>query len=121
MKIMGVKHCMATVGRPQSDGATERQNRTLEDALRCQVSNLGHDWSEHLGTMEYAHKGLVQASTGLTPFDVDTGRKLRNPALNEIEALNEYAKNFAEHRKELVRMALDNLEKAQTRQKNYYD
>ncbi|KAF0706334.1 hypothetical protein AaE_014172 [Aphanomyces astaci] len=41
--------------------------------------------------------------------------------LNEIETFNEYAKNFAEHRKELVRTTLDNLEKAQTRQKNYYD
>ncbi|KAF0703948.1 hypothetical protein AaE_015182, partial [Aphanomyces astaci] len=102
MKIMGVKHCMTTAGR-------------------AQISYLGHDWSEHLGTIEYAHQSLVQASTGLTPFEVDTGRKLRNPALNEIDALNEYANNFAEHRKELVRMALDNLEKAQARQKNYYD
>ncbi|KAF0713218.1 hypothetical protein AaE_011837 [Aphanomyces astaci] len=67
------------------------------------------------------HQGLIQASTGLTPFEVDRGRKLRSPALNEIEALNEYAKNFAEHRKELLRMALDYLQKAQARQKNYYD
>ncbi|KAF0708852.1 hypothetical protein AaE_013066 [Aphanomyces astaci] len=121
MNMMGVKHCMTTADRAQSDGATERQNRTLEDALRCQVSYFGHDWSEHPGTIEYAHQGLVQASTGFTPFEVDSGRKLRNPALNEIEALNEYAMNFAEHRKEHVRMALDNLQKAQARQKNYYD
>ncbi|KAH9125851.1 hypothetical protein AeMF1_003605 [Aphanomyces euteiches] len=99
MKIMGVKHFMTTAGRAQGDGATERQNRTLEDALRCQVSYLGHDWSEHLGTIE----------------------KLRNPVFNDIETLNEYAKNFAERRKELVKMALENLEKAQARQKEYYD
>ncbi|KAF0710502.1 hypothetical protein AaE_012491 [Aphanomyces astaci] len=37
MKIMGVKHCMTTAGRAQSNGATERQNRTLKDALRSQV------------------------------------------------------------------------------------
>ncbi|ETV79352.1 hypothetical protein H257_07386 [Aphanomyces astaci] len=96
MKIMGVKHFMTTAGRAQSDGATERQNRTLEDALRCQVSYLGHDWSEHLGTIEYAHQGLIQASMGLIPFEVDTGRKL-------------------------LKMALQNLDKAQPRQKSYYD
>ncbi|ETV68507.1 hypothetical protein H257_15506 [Aphanomyces astaci] len=95
MKIMGVKHFMTTAGRAQSDGATERQNRTLEDALCCQVSNLGHDWSEHLGTIEYA-QALIQASTGLIPFEVDTGRKL-------------------------LKMALENLDKAQARQKGYYD
>jgi len=121
MKVMGVKHFMTTAGRAQSDGATERQNRTLEDALRCQVSYLGHDWTEHLPTIEYAHQGLVQTSTGLTPFEVDTGRKLRNPTVNGIEAFNEYAKNFAEHRRECVEMALANLDKAQSRQKEYYD
>jgi hypothetical protein len=30
MNVMGVKQAMTTSGRPQADGATERQNRTLE-------------------------------------------------------------------------------------------
>ncbi|KAF0714972.1 Aste57867_3621 [Aphanomyces stellatus] len=33
MDIMGIRQAMATAGRAQADGATERQNRTLEDAL----------------------------------------------------------------------------------------
>ncbi|KAF0775949.1 hypothetical protein AaE_000351 [Aphanomyces astaci] len=78
MEIMDIRQAMNTAGRAQADGATERQNRTLEDALRCQVSYLGQDWVDHLPTIEYAHQGLVQASTGLTPFKVDTGRKLRD-------------------------------------------
>ncbi|KAF0704039.1 hypothetical protein AaE_015137 [Aphanomyces astaci] len=93
MKIMGVKHFMTTAGRAQ----------------------------KHLGTIEYAHQGLIQASTGLIPFEVDTGRKLRNPVLNQVETLNEYAKNFSEQRKALVKMALENLDKAQTHPKSYYD
>ncbi|KAH9133769.1 hypothetical protein AeRB84_020226 [Aphanomyces euteiches] len=121
MKVMGIKHSMTTADRAQSDGATERQNRTLEDALCCQVSYLGHDWTEHLETIEYAHQGLVQTSTGLTPFEVDTGRKLRNPVLNGLESLNEYAKNFSERRQEMIKMALENMENVQDRQKNCYD
>ncbi|ETV93867.1 hypothetical protein H310_12214 [Aphanomyces invadans] len=35
--------------------------------------------------------------------------------------MNEYGKNFAERRKELQKMALYNLEKAQARQKEYSD
>ncbi|KAH9181425.1 hypothetical protein AeNC1_016600 [Aphanomyces euteiches] len=118
---MGIKHSMTIAGRAQSDGATERQNRTLEDALRCQVFYLGHDWTEHLGTIEYAHQGLVQTSTGLTPFEVDMGRKLRNPVLNGLGSLNEYAKNFSERRQEMIKMALENMENVQDRQKNCYD
>ncbi|KAF0702187.1 hypothetical protein AaE_016071, partial [Aphanomyces astaci] len=107
MKLMGVKHFMTTAGRAQSDGAKERQNRTLQDALRSQVSYLGHDWSENQSVVRI-------------PL-MDTGRKLRNPVLNEVETLNEYAKNFSEQRKALVKMALENLDKAQARQKSYYD
>ncbi|KAF0692775.1 Aste57867_16172 [Aphanomyces stellatus] len=121
MDIMGIRQAMTTASRAQADGATERQNRTLEDALRCQVSYLGQDWVDHLPTIEYAHQGLVQASTGLTPFEVDTGRKLRNPAVSSILPKNDFAMNFAEHRKEVIKMAHDNLKKAQQRQKDYYD
>ncbi|ETW00285.1 hypothetical protein H310_07664 [Aphanomyces invadans] len=72
---------MTTAGRAQADGATERQNRTLEDSLRCETSYLGTDWADHLATIEYAHQALVQTSTGVSPFELDTGRVLRNPLL----------------------------------------
>jgi transposase-like protein len=121
MELMGIKQPMTTAGRAQADGATERQNRTLEDSLRCQVSYLGEDWADHLPTIEYAHPGLVQASTGLTPFEIDTGRKLRNPVVDSLLSNNEYAKNFAEHRQEVLKLAQENLKKAQARQKAYYD
>ncbi|KAF0702410.1 hypothetical protein AaE_015949 [Aphanomyces astaci] len=121
MEIMGICQAMTTAGRAQTDGATERQNRTLEDALRYQVPYLRQDWVDHLPTIEYAHQGLVQASTGLMPFEVDTGRKLRNPAVSGSLPKNDFAKNFAEHRKEVTRMAHENLTKAQKRQMEYYD
>ncbi|KAF0704627.1 hypothetical protein AaE_014846, partial [Aphanomyces astaci] len=84
-------------------------------------SYLGQDWVDHLPTIEYAHQGLVQASAGLTPFEVDTGRKLRNPAVSSSLPKNNFAKNFAGHRKEVIRMAHENLTKAQQLQKEYYD
>ncbi|KAF0703585.1 hypothetical protein AaE_015305 [Aphanomyces astaci] len=118
MKIMGIRQAMTTAGRAQADGATERQNRTLEDALRYQVSYLGQDWVDQLPTIEYAHQGLVQASTGLMPFEVDTCRNLRNPAVSVSLPKNDYV---AEHRKEVIRMVHENLTKAQPHQKEYYD
>ncbi|KAJ8577003.1 hypothetical protein ON010_g2207 [Phytophthora cinnamomi] len=85
---------MTTSYRAQADGQTERQNLILEDALRCMISYHGRDWSEHLGTIEYAHATLVSASTGLSPFEVDTGRKERNP-LNPLD--NPNIMNQVEH------------------------
>ena len=109
MTVMGINQAMTTAGSPQAYGATERQNRTLEDALRCQLSYHGQDWSEHLGTIEYAHQGLVQASTGFTPFKIDTGRKLKNGAIGLTQ--NDIAKNFAEHRQKVIKLAQENMKR----------
>ncbi|KAF1331432.1 Retroelement, partial [Globisporangium splendens] len=129
-KLMGVKLSMTTSHRAQADGQTERQNLVLEDALRCMVSYHGDDWVSHLGTIEFAHATLVYESTKFTPFEVDTGRKVRNLIAQEFgvdegnfEPVNiaEFAKNFAEKRQQVVKLAQENLKQAQERQKRYYD
>ncbi|KAF1333225.1 polyprotein, partial [Globisporangium splendens] len=129
-KLMGIKLSMTTSHRAQADGQTERQNLVLEDALRCMVSYHGDDWVSHLGTIEFAHATLVNESTKFTPFEVDTGRKVRNLIAQEfgvdegnLEPVNiaEFAKNFAEKRQQVVKLAQENLKQAQERQKKYYD
>ncbi|KAF1314665.1 Retrotransposon nucleocapsid protein, partial [Globisporangium splendens] len=129
-KLMGIKLSMTTSHRAQADGQTERQNLVLEDALRCMVSYHGDDWVSHLGTIEFAHATLVNESTKFTPFEVDTGRKVRNLIAQEfgveggvIEQVDvaEFAKNFAEKRQQIIKLAQENLKQAQERQKKYYD
>ena len=78
MTMMGVKLSMTTAHRAQADGQKEHQNLALEDALRCLVSYSGENWVKLLGTIEYAHATSVNASTKLTPFELDTGRKVSN-------------------------------------------
>ena len=78
-KLMGIRLHMTTSYRAQADGQTERQNLILEDALRCMISYHGRDWSDYLGTIEYAHSNLVSASTVMSPFEIDTAREERNP------------------------------------------
>ena len=120
MKIMGIRHIKTTSHRAQGDGQSEIVNRLVEDSLRCICSYLGDDWSEHLGTIEYAHSGLSHSTTGITPFEVDTGRKQRNPIASD-HISNDYARNFSQRRQELIELAKQNMKKAQERQKKYYD
>nr|CCA16047.1 hypothetical protein HCAG_09237 [Albugo laibachii Nc14] len=70
---------MTTAHRAQADGQTERQNRTLEDSLRCFTSYHGKDWNKYLPFIEYAHATLTTASTKVSPFEIDTGRKTWDP------------------------------------------
>ncbi|OWZ07786.1 Retroelement [Phytophthora megakarya] len=104
MKIMGVKLRMTTAHRAQADGQVERQNRVLEDSLRCMTSIHGSEWSDLLGTIEFAHTTLVSAFTSLTPFEIDCGRVARHPG--------------SSHASKQAQQALLN---AKQKQKQYYD
>ncbi|GMF28719.1 unnamed protein product [Phytophthora fragariaefolia] len=113
--------------RAQADGQTERQNRTLEDSLRCSISYRGNDWNEHLPLIEYAHATLVSSSSKLSPFFVDTGRHPKSPLQfsdhaqpTEVSRV-EYASRFVQHRQEVIERARQNLLKAQAAQKKFYD
>lgn len=45
---------MSTALHPETDGQTERANRTLIDMLQHYVSPLHDDWDEHLSAAEFA-------------------------------------------------------------------
>ena len=129
-RMMGVRQSMTVAHRAQADGQAERQHRTLEDALRCMVSYHGSDWSEYLGTIEYAHATLVSSSTGLSPFQIDTARQSYHPMTLDAFQLSEeqlrksrveYARQFVEERRKLVQKAQEQLLKAQERQQRYYN
>ncbi|KAH9090706.1 hypothetical protein LEN26_018860 [Aphanomyces euteiches] len=121
MEKMGIQHSTSTAYRAQTDGQTERQNRTLEDSLRCMCSYHGDDWSRHLSMIEYAHMGLVQGSHGMTPFEVDTGRTLPNLLFADLEFMGECTRRFSQERQETIKHAREHLLEAQKRQKEYYD
>lgn len=66
--LSGTKLSMSSAHHPQTDGQTERANRTLEEMLRHYVCAASDDWCDLLSTLEFAYNSSVQASTGFTPF-----------------------------------------------------
>ena len=71
---LGTRLAMSTAYHPQTDGQTERANRTLEDMLRAYVSYRQTDWDKHLTAAEIAYNNSVQASTGFSPFFLNAGQ-----------------------------------------------
>ena len=47
-KALGVKLAMSSSYHPQTDGQTERLNRTLEAGLRAYADKKGSDWADWL-------------------------------------------------------------------------
>jgi hypothetical protein len=60
---------MTSAFHPQTDGQTERLNRTLEEMLRSLGANT--DWDDHLALAEFAYNNSTQVSTGYSPFSLD--------------------------------------------------
>jgi len=122
MSLLGVKLKMSTAFHPQSDGQTERTNRTLEQYLRNYVDYDQKNWDTCLSAAEFAYNSAQHSSTGLSPFEVCTGRSLsvapfaqKTPLLNE-EAVAPAAKEFIDRFSTLLGIARDRLLRAQQQQ-----
>jgi hypothetical protein len=71
---------MSTAFHPQTDGQTERTNRTLQQMLRMYVSPDMLNWDQLLAPAEFAYNNARSESTGFTPFYLNYGRDPRVPA-----------------------------------------
>ena len=60
---------MSTAFHLQTDGATERANRSIAQILCTVVSNDQRDWSDKCPMVGFAINSSVNATTGYTPFE----------------------------------------------------
>jgi hypothetical protein len=67
-KELGTSLKMSTAFHPQTDGQTERANRTIEGILRNFVGYRTGDWEDKIPLVEFAYNNSTQASTGFSPF-----------------------------------------------------
>ena len=101
----------------------ERANWSIEEMLRTYVGKRQNDWDERLGMVEFAYNNSVHSSSGYTPFYLCYGRHLVSPVnfVSQVESKNEAANSFLRQLEEDVAQALQNLRRAQDRQKEYAD
>jgi hypothetical protein len=65
---LGTDLKFSTAFHPQTDGQSERANRTLEEILRHFVSPRQDDWDDWLDLAEHAINASVNPSTGYSPL-----------------------------------------------------
>jgi hypothetical protein len=70
---MGTKLLMVTAFHPQTDGATERANRSIGQVLRSIVRNDQNDWAAKCPMVKLALNSNVSATTGFTLFELNHG------------------------------------------------
>ncbi|KAJ9521722.1 hypothetical protein QJQ45_015348 [Haematococcus lacustris] len=119
---------ISTANHPQTDGQTERANRTIEDMLRNYVSPHHIDWDNHLTAVEFAYNASIQASTGYSPFMLNSGQEPHTPLSLAVSsaaqprvtpATSESAPAFLQRMATNIAAATQHLIKAQERQVKY--
>ena len=117
-------NCLGTF-HPQTDGQTERANRTLEEGLRHYVNTRQTDWDDHLETQELAVNNSKHASTGFTPFFLNYGQEIQLPLDQALQRANLNPNPDSADRIKILHqtheLAKKNLLKAQERQSHYAD
>jgi len=67
-ELVGTKLRMSSTYHPQSDGATERSNKTLTQMLHQCVDTKQKNWVSKLPAIEFAINSAQSAATGYAPF-----------------------------------------------------
>ena len=109
-KQSGISHKMSTAFHPETDGQTERQNRTIGQILRIFANYQQDNWFELLPFVEFSINNNPSATTKHTPFFLNYGR---NPQLPSSFVISQEPKSIQDKQdkqtwiKQLIREAQD--------------
>ena len=127
-KLTGVKLKLSSSFHPESDGASERTNKTVIQCIRFMVERDQKGWAKALPKVRFDIMNTVNKSTGYTPFQLRFGKSPRIlPPLLDPPPLNNpslaLARTHIEHMLPIELEAKDNLLTAkinQAHQKNQH-
>ncbi|UYV76491.1 hypothetical protein LAZ67_14000675 [Cordylochernes scorpioides] len=91
-KMCGMSHYFTTAYHPQTNGLTERLNKTLVDMLSMYVDVDQKNWDSVLPFITFAYNTARQETTGFSPFFLVHGRE----AETMLDALFPYQPDYEE-------------------------
>lgn len=84
-RLFGIKRILTSPYHPQTNGQTERFNRTLAASLTVFVERNQKDWSDYVAAITFAYNISEHAVTHTSPFELVFGRKPRIPIDNLLD------------------------------------
>ena len=128
--LLQIAKTRTTPYHPQSNGQVERYNRLVLQSIRCFIKNKQSNWDIYLQQIAGAIRATENRQTKFTPNMLFLGRETTQPIdlmLGTVELNNpereipEYIQDLKTNMEECHQIARENINKAQHRQKRYYD
>ena len=130
-RLLSIRQLTTTPYHPMCNGLVEKFNGTLKTMLRCLCTEKPRQW--YIDTLLFAYQEAPHESTGFSPFELIYGRTVRGPMhiLHhlwtregddvDVRTSYQYITELRERLKDTLRIACEELQKAQRHQKKYYD
>uniref|UniRef100_A0A803K8U7 Integrase catalytic domain-containing protein n=1 Tax=Xenopus tropicalis TaxID=8364 RepID=A0A803K8U7_XENTR len=119
--LLGTDLSFSSAYHPQTNGQTERTNQSLEQYLRCYVSNNQSQWTEFLPWAEFAFNNATHASTGESPFYIVYGFHPRGFSFSKQFSAVPAANSMVEHFSKVWQRIQNSLSSAVSTQKRAAD
>lgn len=118
---LGINLSFSSGFHPETNGQTERTNQTLEQYLRCFVSDCQEEWAAYLPFAEVAYNNSEHASTKMSPFRCVGGRDPRLSSLAGPSTDSPVVDQWFKDRRPIWSSAQRNLRSAVAQQKKFAD
>ena len=132
-RLLSIHQLSTTPYHPMCNGLVEKFNGTLKTMLRRLCSEQPRQWHRYVNPLLFTYREVSQESTSFSPFELLYGRTVRGPMrilrhlwtteddAPEVRTSYQYLFELRERLEETLRIAREELGKAQVRQKCYYD
>ncbi|CDJ70406.1 hypothetical protein, conserved [Eimeria necatrix] len=118
-----IKRAMFSSYHPQSEGQTERVNRTLEQLLRTYIQSDKREWERLLPAVELVYNTASHSPTKLSPFELMVGENALTAA--NLDIVGALAPTLTPPMTKLFRQLCDkaqsHIQKAKLEQSYYAD
>lgn len=105
---------------PQAN-PTERVNRVIGTAISAYVKENHKKWDEKLPEIGFALRTCLHESTNFTPYEIVFGMKMRTTGDEHKQNMPQADEDRLSHLKQIRDQVKENLRKAHTKAKKYYD
>lgn len=119
---LGTTLAMSTSYHPETNGKTERMNRTINAMMRQMVSEEQTDWAEQIPFIQFAINSAKSSPTGYAPFELTRGyiptnlpAEFQTPAATQSSAtlfVEKAIKWQAKAKKQMLKAAEERAEQA---------
>ncbi|XP_061993942.1 uncharacterized protein LOC133711877 [Rosa rugosa] len=123
-KMQGTKLHRSTAYHPESDGQTENLNRTVEQYLRCMITEKDGSWVSLIPWAEFWYNSTYHSAIQMSPFEALYGYPPPKvvPYLPNSTNVHDVDVDVAlRDRDEILARLKLNLEQARARMKSYVD